>query len=575
MNKNQYSYDIQFNKLKGLTPLNDGDIPPFDDVVKAHTIWLKKTRLQMVIRYSLSCVAAIAITLGVWSYLNSQKQVQPLVNTPIIIKDSSVVKAPVAAWDIPYQSFTINADSLSIVTMPSGTSLTISPNTLTDSAGNLVKGEVKIDCREFRDPIDIMVAGIPMQYDSGGVQYTLETAGMLEVNGSQNNRKLKIADGKSITVAQVSRGDNSYNTYSMDAKTGKWTFEGKPEVQVTVAPLKAMAIKRPTQSESLEDDCFLNMTRNQDQLIGSIDEVKRTKNIVPALHNESNRSFRLDVDKNTFPELAIYNNVLFEIKPGQNFNSNNEEWDWIDLKPGKEANEYKVFLHDKGKTLSAFVTPVFSEGADYNEALKTFKKHEIEELVKIEEKRKQVEERQRIVADEQKKLIDQMAKDNKAHLKALEKLQKKNKIGAAPVQSNSLVQSDLDYGSVTRTFTMSKFGYYNSDRPYQFKNPISTVVTIETDIPDLRFENLYQIEIGTNTLMVNYGRGTYNVIYNPSQDNMLFTIIPGSKRLAVMYVDDFAKQMSSNIGGVLKMKIIEIEFENTDEIRSYLFGRKI
>ena len=107
---NKLKYDIQYNKFKKSSALNDGNIPPFDELVKAQKIWLKKTQLQMVIRYSLSCIAIIAVAFLGFFFLRNKPQ-QNLVSkneTSLIVKDTSVIKAPVKEWDIAYQKFKIN-----------------------------------------------------------------------------------------------------------------------------------------------------------------------------------------------------------------------------------------------------------------------------------------------------------------------------------------------------------------------------------------------------------------------------------------------------------------------------------
>ena len=539
---NKLKYDIQYNKFKKSSALNDGNIPPFDELVKAQKIWLKKTQLQMVIRYSLSCIAIIAVAFLGFFFLRNKPQ-QNLVSkneTSLIVKDTSVIKAPVKEWDIAYQKFKINADSLTVIKMPSGTSITITPNSIADSSGKIVKGEVEIECREFFDPIDIMVAGIPMQYDSAGSNYTLETAGMIEINGSQNNHKLKIAEGKSIVIAQMSFGDNDFNTYSLDTKSGKWTYKGRPQNK----PIESAA---PIVSKDIEINAGLDPVPIHPS---SIQEDNKPLKLSPApkLQDESNPCFRLEVDKNTFPELAVYNNVLFEVKPGQGFNSTNEEWDWIDLKQGNRPNEYKVFLHDRGKTITAIVSPVFKEGDDYKEALRTFKKYEKEALGKIEETKKIWEENRRKL-------------ERDAQIAALIEIEKRKKY--------------IDENAVIREFYVTNFGYWNSDRPCKRASPRSMKMKVELNEKDINLFNLFQIEKGINTLWVDYRiePNTFYIQYDASKENIWFVIIPNSKKIAVVFPADFSRQISNNIG-VLKMEVSEMEFKNPRELKNYLLSNK-
>lgn len=537
---NKINYDIQYNKFKTSPVINDSEIPPFEEVVRAHKIWIKKTRLQMILRYSLSCLAAAVIAFVGFNFIKKNPELTslPIVESKYIAKDTSVVRAPVKAWDIPYQTYKINADSLSVIKMPSGTTITIAPNTLVDSNGIIITGEANIECREFFDPIDIVVAGIPMEYDSAGIKYTLETAGMIEINGSQNNQPLKIGNGKSIAIAQMSFGGNDYNTYSLDTKSGQWTYEGKPEIKKIISEvvekkvIESVNIPIHSSKNNLEYD-----KDNHSSVINA-----------PKLQNESNPSFRLEVDKNVFPELAVYNNVLFEIKPGQGFNSTNEEWDWIELKQGSRPNEYKVFLHDGGKTISALVSPVFKEGEDYNQALKTFKKYEKTELDKIESNKK-------IEAENWRKL------ERQAELAAKAEMEKwKNRI---------------DENSIVREFTIGSFGYWNSDRPFPNSSPRTMTVKVELSEKNIQLITLFHIENGTNTIFTHHHSepNTFNIQYDAMKENTWFVIIPNTQKIAVVFPSDFTKQLSSHIG-ILNMEIGSLEFKNPKDLKKYLLKRE-
>ncbi|NJN77433.1 MAG: hypothetical protein HC803_03155 [Saprospiraceae bacterium] len=61
-----------------------------------------------------------------------------------------------------------------------------------------MKGKVDISYREFHDAAAIIASGIPMT-NSEGDKY-METAGMFEINGSQNGQEVGIADDKEIEV---------------------------------------------------------------------------------------------------------------------------------------------------------------------------------------------------------------------------------------------------------------------------------------------------------------------------------------------------------------------------------------
>ena len=107
---------------------------------------------------------------------------------------------PYPGLEIKMSKFTINAGRDTILVLSNGTSITIPAGTMVNSEGVAVTGTYDLLYREFHDAVDIMLAGIPMDFNSMGQNRTLQTAGMFEIDALQNNNKLKIADGKDIDV---------------------------------------------------------------------------------------------------------------------------------------------------------------------------------------------------------------------------------------------------------------------------------------------------------------------------------------------------------------------------------------
>jgi len=121
------------------------------------------------------------------------------------------IKPPVAARDIPFQTFEFNADSGILIHTETGTFIAIEAGSLADSSGKPVNGKVELKFREFHDAQSIYAAGIPMDVD--GKNY-LKSAGMLEIRAFQDNRKLGFQKGKSAQVQLASyQNPSGYQLY--------------------------------------------------------------------------------------------------------------------------------------------------------------------------------------------------------------------------------------------------------------------------------------------------------------------------------------------------------------------------
>ena len=68
-----------------------------------------------------------------------------------------------------------------------------------------------------------------MTYDSAGVVYHFESAGMLDIKAFQNDEKIALADGNSIDFQfNSTTAENGFNFYSLNEETGTWTYDNQP-----------------------------------------------------------------------------------------------------------------------------------------------------------------------------------------------------------------------------------------------------------------------------------------------------------------------------------------------------------
>ncbi|MCW3105368.1 MAG: hypothetical protein JWO09_3808 [Bacteroidetes bacterium] len=139
------------------------------------------------------------------------------------------VKPPVKGIDVERTVYTINAGIDNVLIYPSGTRILIPANCFRDRSGKPVTGSVRLSYREFRDPVDILVSGIPMKYDTAGEVSHFESAGMFEINASKDKAPLELVPGKKIEMNFVTTSkDSSYNFYAFNDSTGNWDYKTKP-----------------------------------------------------------------------------------------------------------------------------------------------------------------------------------------------------------------------------------------------------------------------------------------------------------------------------------------------------------
>jgi hypothetical protein len=113
--------------------------------------------------------------------------------------------------------YTVENSSLSQIISPAGSVVTIPARSIVDKNGIVVEGPLDIVFREFADPLEIVLSGIPMQYDSAGIQNDFQTAGMFEILAFKDGEPLFLAPGAKMTVdlASVSN-EGGFSLYQYD-----------------------------------------------------------------------------------------------------------------------------------------------------------------------------------------------------------------------------------------------------------------------------------------------------------------------------------------------------------------------
>ena len=181
-----------------------------------------KTKIFKIGQKSKYWIKILVIALLLSTGCSLQKTAETIETT----EQLPLIAPPILELDPEYTINKLNATKGGVLTYFSGTKITFPENALTDSAGNPIQGEVEVKYREFHDAIDILLAGIPMNYESAGETRYMETAGMFEILAFQNGKEVFIAPEKKVEVRMASyEADNNYSFFRLN-ESGKrgWEF---------------------------------------------------------------------------------------------------------------------------------------------------------------------------------------------------------------------------------------------------------------------------------------------------------------------------------------------------------------
>ena len=509
---------------------------------------------------------------------------------------TSFIKPPITGVNVPVEEFSFSAEQGDTLFPNSGSIILFPPNSLVDQNGNLVKGKVDVTYREFIDPVDFFVSGIPMNYEMNNTNYTFESSGMIEIKVTQLNVPVFVNPSNRPEVNLLTNNsDPEHNLYFLDTVQKKWIEKGK--------------------------DLITNLKRSNNNS-------RKKTNLEPTAQNNTNAVkpikasggpvFEIEVSPGDFPELDIYRNVKFEIdKSEKKYNPKDAEIEWNDVRATKSSKEglYLITFSTPNKKVTYLARPEF-EGKDYDQAIKAFdesnKKGQremlahkqqsdaLERAIKNREKENEkirqlnllIDARNKVIAEKNKITIDA----NKITIDARNKvIAEKNKITIANNRRNKISQLAIlikendpkvaslltaNYSedeiaeakqflmdvTIFRSFQLLGFGIFNSDRPLLPGDMSLTVITTNQDGLPLKLNYLSVISLGFNELARFSGQ---EIRINSKSDNAILSAIDG--KCVFIGFEEFKKyDIRPNGSLTLKMSVHDGNIKSPDDIRTLL-----
>ncbi|MDG2370684.1 MAG: hypothetical protein P8M12_08570 [Flavobacteriales bacterium] len=474
---------------------------------------------------------SLVVALVAFHYINQEKEISELkpkiekvqkqVEESTLIsynEDTPCIKPPSEKLSIKGTSYMVNNSKGKTITHPSGTTIEIPKNAFIKD-GKLVEGEVEIRYKEFKDQIDILLSGIPMHYDSANTDYVLESAGMVQIYGFQNNLPVDIKNGKSIKINFPTQDPSSrFNLYELDTIENKWDFKGKPTVnrskekinksKPTISIVDAYKIESIfTSSTKVIEEQKNQISSALTVVIEDIKELRANKPIIPNESVNKDRQFNLEVDKKEFPELSEFTEVIFEVlEEDENFNSSIYEIEWqnVILKEKVPGQVYLLNLFGDNSKESLLVKPIL-KGGDLAKAKQLFTDYSQRLDTKIA-KEKELEQK---LADAKKRFQEELKRQKEARV-IREKMAKQKKKQAKFKEI------------IVMSFEVAQFGTWNCDSPIkQPKGKTVNATFASLAGAPIVLGAVYLIEKNRNSIFTYDVAQFNNLKFNPKETNTL------------------------------------------------------
>lgn len=409
---------------------------------------------------------------------------------------------------IPFEEHSFRAEKGATITSKSGSTIVFPPNSLVDKDGKLIVGKVDMTYREFSDPVDFFVAGIPMTYQSGETTYTFESSGMCEVYAFKDGEPVFVNQKNKPVVNLVSQSrDAGHNIYYLDTLKKSWIEKGKSafkEVKKQIEKGVALVVAQ--------------LPKKEYNLPPAPVKPKEASGDIPL--------FDVNIPYADYvPELKLFKNTKFEVDESEkNFKAKDArvEWDAVHLKKSETEGIYIITFKSANRSVSYRVRPVF-EGKDYAEALKVFN----EKQKQYEAENKDLIQKRKLEEAAELKRWDEEKKRYAEELKRKEEEQKRREAESYKAGGTAMAME------ITRTFSLDDFGIWNCDKPILYKGIEILATFIDENGKELPLTNITVVYKGFNGLL-NFPNNSIKTI--PNSENMIWGIVD-NKFVYLSYAD--------------------------------------
>jgi hypothetical protein len=553
-----------------------------------------QTKYRKLFRYATAVAAVLLVGFLGYTFLSEKKE-QPgeIVKTTVT---RSAIVPPLNGTNVPYETFSFNATTGDTLYTLNGSIIVFPGNAVLNGRGEIVNGNIEVRTREFNDPFDFSIAGIPMDYDSAGTKYNFISSGMIDISAYQNGELLQVNPAAKPQLNLVSTNKElETNLYKLDTINGNWVNKGKDEVNLV--DLKNTAVYADI--NFADEDAGNESTRN--------DFVENEPPIMPAPPQKAsalNPAIDVIIDPASFKELMVYNGLKFEVidanaeKVGEDSKT---EWENIELKRGQTNGAYKVIFSAGNRKAIYNVKPVL-EGKDFQAAEKLYKeklneytriqterknsdkklerdnkrmqetntrmrennKRMEEDNKRIEELNKLVTLRNRFIEAENKK-IDALNNENERRRDSAIKAKNEQRVKWEQSNRTAALEQNL-----IRSFQIDGFGYWNCDQPTfpQIPQYVGSFKTLKNDVAS--YKTLCIVASGINRIQSYYDSKTIGLIPGSSYFGWAYN----ADRFYYFTREDFKNALITNNPNTISisMTLYQGDLKNYNELKGNIFN---
>lgn len=166
-------------------------------------------------KYIIGSLAIVGATVAGFLLLNPEIDSETYEASNPEYKDG--ISPPLKGEDVEYSRYRIATDRETKLKLPTGTELIISPNSIIDKNGQVVKDSVDIKFREFHNAKDVFLSGIPMELGENRNSY-MSSGGMFDLRIGKKEEELTIDPdiGMEVKLASFRVLDDDFELFFLE-----------------------------------------------------------------------------------------------------------------------------------------------------------------------------------------------------------------------------------------------------------------------------------------------------------------------------------------------------------------------
>lgn len=475
-----------------------------------------------------------------------------------------------------FNTFKMDVNQGGVYEYESGSRLVVPAAAFMNDRGQLIEGEVEIFYREMHDHVDFFLAGIPMTYDSAGLVYQMESAGMVEIFAEQNGVRLEMAPGKSINVELVSTIQvptldvpPGYNIYKLDTAQRSWTYQDVDLIQVLEdqpqqeeGPLKEAKEQLLAELEDIENQRQQALRDLENTVPKPIAPVK------PSAFDDDLPTFELNLLEGLLQdgqeELQAledrYGDVIWQLTP------NNPDYDerafgvvWQNAELKKQSDQvYRLKLIHESRTVELFITPVLT-GDDFDNAMSDYQNDMAAYQQVLKEWEAQVAEQKTSLENDSREAREAAQNRYFTKLEALTNTQEKIFEGDKLIKRkvmNRFQATDFGIWSCVKLIAPGEDGYLSAS----FEDQSGT--SLEQKVG-------YLVDRSKNTVYRFYINQETAVKINPASRHLIW-VVTNDQEIALAQPEDLEQIDQAKKKHTFQLKRINQKINSEAELRKYL-----